>query len=62
MSVLRSVIEFLVSFLAFVNFSNVYWFSVNIKVNDWVEKNFFSLTVFGGNLFSSVTMDRHVKA
>ena len=45
----------------------VTWFSVKIKVSDWVERNFFSLTVFGGNLLagdvhSSVTMDRHVQA
>ena len=27
------------------------WFLVKIKVIDWVEGNFFSLTVFGGNFF-----------
>ena len=40
------------------------WFLVKRKVTDWVERNFFSLTVFGGNLLagdvhSRVTMDRH---
>ena len=34
-----------------------------MKVSDWVERNFFSLTIFGENLladdvYSSVTMDR----
>ena len=48
------------------SFSNVHWFSVKIKVSDWVERNFFSLRVFGGNLLahdvdSSMTMDRHVQ-
>ena len=43
------------------------WFLVKIKVRDWAERNFFSLTVFGGNLLAddihaSVTMDRHVQA
>ena len=38
-----------------------------MKVSDWVDRNFFSLTVFGGNFLagdvhSSVTMDRHVKS
>ena len=42
------------------------WFLFKIKVRDWVERNFFSLTVFGWNLLagdvhSSVTMDRHVQ-
>ena len=46
---------------------NFEWFLVKIKVSDWVEKNFFSLTIFGGNLLagdvhSSVTMDGHVQA
>ena len=27
------------------------WFLVKIKVIDWVEGNFFSLTVFGGSFF-----------
>ena len=36
-------------------------------VSDWVERSFFSLTVFGGNLLAgdvnwSMTMDRHVQA
>ena len=40
---------------------------VKTKVSDWVERNFVSLTVFGGNLLlsdvhSSVTMGRHVQA
>ena len=32
----------------FVNFSNTHWFLVKIKVSDWVERNFFSLTVLAG--------------
>ena len=53
-------------FIVFANFSNVHWFSVKIKVSNWVERNFFSLTVFGGNLLaddvhSSVAMDRHIQ-
>ena len=61
------VVDVLFSFfIVFVNFSNIHWFSVKIKVSDWVERNFFSLIVFGGNLLvgdvhSSVTMDRHVQ-
>ena len=55
------------SFIVFVNFSNVHWFWIKIKVRDWVERNFFSLTVLRGNLLagdvhSNVTMDRHVHA
>ena len=55
------------SFIVFVNFSNVHWFWIKIKVSDWVERNFFSLTVLRGNLLagdvhSNVTMDRHVHA
>ena len=54
-------------FSVFVNFSNVHWFSVKIKVSGWIERNFFSLAVFGGNLLaddvqSSVTMVRHVQS
>ena len=54
-------------FIAFVNFSNVHWFSVKIKASDWVERNFFSLAVFGRNLLagdvhSSMALDRHVQA
>ena len=62
------VIEVLFSFfIVFVNFSNVHWFSVKIKVSDGVERNFFLLTVFGGNLLagdlhSYVIMDRHGQA
>ena len=42
------------------------WFLVKTKVSYWVEKSFFSLTVFGGillagDIHSSVTMDRHVR-
>ena len=42
------------------------WFLIKTKVSDWVEQNFFSLTVFGGNLLagnvhSNVTMDKHVQ-
>ena len=40
---------------------------VKTKVGDWVDRNFFSLTVFGGNLlvvnvYLCVTMDRHIQA
>ena len=54
-------------FIVLVNFSNVHWFSNKIKVSGWVERNFFSLTVFGRNLLtsevhSSVTIDRNVQA
>ena len=40
---------------------------VKTKVSDWVDRNFFSLAVFGGNLLagdvhSSVAMDSHVQA
>ena len=62
------VVEVLLSFfIVFVKFSNVYWFSIKIKVSDWVVRTFFSLTVFGRNLLagdvhSSVTMDRYVQA
>ena len=61
------VVEVLLSFfIAVINFSNVHWLSFKIKVSDWVEMYFFSLTVFGGNLLagdvhSSVTMDRYVQ-
>ena len=56
-----------VTFIVFVNFSNVHWFSGKIKVSDLVERNFFSLVVFDSNLLagdvhSSVTMNGHVQA
>ena len=49
------------------SFSNAHWFSVKIKFSDRVQRNFFSLIVFGGNLLagdvnSTVTMDRHAQA
>ena len=61
------VVELLFSFfIVFVNFSNVHWFSVKIKVSDWVGRNLFSLAVFVGNLLagfvhSSLALDRHVQ-
>ena len=41
-------------------------FLVKINVSDCVERNFFSLTVLGrnvsaGDVYSSLTMDRHVQ-
>ena len=65
LSYCRSAVQFF--FIMFVNFSNVNWFSVKIKVSDWEERNLFSLTVFDRNLLaddehSSMTMDRHVQA
>ena len=50
-------------FIVFFDFSNVHWFSAKIKVSDWVDRNFFPLTVFGGNLlagdvYSSVELNR----
>ena len=59
------VVEVLFSFcIVLVNFSNVHWLSLKIKVSDWVDRNLFSLTVFGGKLLagdshSSVELDRH---
>ena len=43
------------------------WFFVKSEVSDWVDRNLFSLTVFGGNplagdVHSSVIMDRHVQS
>ena len=38
----------------FVNFSNVRWFSVKIKVSEWVESNFFSLAVSDENLLAEM--------
>ena len=40
---------------------------VKTKISDWVERNFCSLAVFGGNLLagdvhSSVAIDRHVQS
>ena len=61
------VVEVLFSFfIAIVNFRNVYWFTVIIKVSDWVERKLFSLAVFDGNLLtggvhSSVALDRHIQ-
>ena len=40
------------TFIVFVNFSNVHWFSGKIKVSDLVERNFFSLAVFDSNLLA----------
>ena len=68
MFVFVSVVEIAVHFfIVFVNFSNVYWFTVKIKISDLVETKFFSLAVFCGNLLagdvhSSVALDRHVQA
>ena len=75
MCVFGSVIEVLFSFFEFVNFSSVHVCFVLRQRSAvqfffcicWVERSFFSLTAFGGNLLavdvhSSVTMDRHVQA
>ena len=63
-----------VQFFVFFNFSNAHVcfvlrhrIAVQCFCIFWVERNFFSLTVFGGNLLagnvhSRVTMDRHVQA
>ena len=75
MSVLSSVIEVLFSFFKFVSFSNVhvcFVFRDRSVVQFFciccVERNFFSLAVFSGNILagdahSSVTVDRqHLSA
>ena len=67
------VIEVLFSFFfcvcvcVIVNFSDMHYFSVKIKVSDWVERNFFSLTIFGGNFLAwdvhlSMTISSYVQA
>ena len=38
------------------------WFLVKIKVIDWVEGNFFSLTVFGGNFFCTLVAGVYTQA
>ena len=65
--VLRHKITVQFFFFVFVNFSNVHWFLVKVNLSDWVERDLFSLAVFGGNLLaddvdSNVAMDRHVQS
>ena len=61
--VVKVLFIFFFFLIVFVSFSNVHWFSVKVKVSDWVERDFFSLPVFGGNLLRgdiqpSMTKDR----